>query len=269
MVTINRDVVSNALDVPNVCRPTYPYSQSPRIDDVMGVLCGRSVARGSEASISSSELIELNYIFSSIACHNIFPISHVHTIPIDKCLFLYALITDCSICFPSLFIETIVDVHRSKYKRHCLFFPVFIHKVFKYLGLENFPFQVLVHIQAPIGARFLKQQSAQKKFVDPRVGSSKRPRVQSTTGGVLDEDMHGDPTADVGQDGDDEVDVDTAATALTGPSPPSLRAMMETFMMTQATHGQLLDELIAEVVALRAEFSKYRSAFPPPPPFKS
>nr|POE66419.1 hypothetical protein CFP56_29266 [Quercus suber] len=35
---------------------------------------------------------------------------------------------------------------------------------------------------------------------------------------------------------------------------------------TQATHGQLIDELLSEIAALRADFAKYRSAFPPPPP---
>ena len=44
--------------------------------------------------------------------------------------------------------------------------------------------------------------------------------------------MHGDPIAAIAQDGDDEVDVDIAATAHTDPPPPSLRAMMETIMMT-------------------------------------
>ena len=62
--------------------------------------------------------------------------------------------------------------------------------------------------------------------------------------------MHGDPTATVAKDGDDEVDVDTTATMHTGPPPPSLHAMMETVMTTQATHGQLLDGLLAEVAAL-------------------
>ena len=136
-----------------------------------------SVTRGSDPSISLSELTELNYIFFMIACHNIFPISHVHTIPIDTCFFLYALVIDSSICLPSLFIETIVEVRRSKYKRHSLFFPIFIHRVLKYLGLENFPFQKLFHILAPIWAKFLKQWNAQKKFVDLSVGSSKRTRV--------------------------------------------------------------------------------------------
>ena len=173
--TILRGNISKALDVPIIRTPTYPYSRSPRIDDVMDVLCGRLVTSGSDQSISLSELTKLNYIFFRIACHNIFPISHICTIPVDRCFFLYALVTNSSICFPSLFIETIVEVHRSKYKRHGLFFPVLIHRVLKYLGLENFPSQVLVRIQAPIEAKFLKQQSAQKKFVNPSVGSSKRP----------------------------------------------------------------------------------------------
>ena len=84
----------------------------------------------------------------------------------------------------------------------------------------------------------MKQRCAQKKFVDPSVGSSKRTRVQSTTGDAPHEDMHEDPTATVAEDGDDEVNVDTAATTHTGPPPPSLRAMMET--------------IFAKVVALRA-----------------
>ena len=137
--TITRERVSKALDIPIIRTPTYPYSRSPRVDDVMDVLYGRSISRGSIRSISSSELTALNYIFFKIACHNIFPISHIHTIPMDSCFFLYALVTNSSICFPSLFIEIVVEVRGSKYKRHGLFFLVLIHRVLKYLGLKNFP----------------------------------------------------------------------------------------------------------------------------------
>ena len=45
-------------------------------------------------------------------------------------------------------------------------------------------------------------------------------------------------------------------------------AMMRSIMTTQAAHGQLLDELLAEVASLRANFMDYRSSFPPPPPFE-
>ena len=44
--------------------------------------------------------------------------------------------------------------------------------------------------------------------------------------------------------------------------------MIESFMTTQATHGQLLDELLTEVASLRADFAENRNAFSPPPPFK-
>ena len=48
----------------------------------------------------------------------------------------------------------------------------------------------------------------------------------------------------------------------------SLCAMMQSFMTTQAAHGQLLDELLTEVASLQADFAEYRSAFPPPQPFE-
>ena len=153
---ITKNDVSNALNVPRVSRPIYPYSEHPPISDVMTFLCVRSVTWGSAQRINSSELTELNYIFFRIACHNIYPISHVYTIPIERCFFFYAFVIDALICFPFLFYQTLVEVHRSKCKKHGLFFPVFIYMVLKFLGLENFPSLELIHIIAPIGATFLK-----------------------------------------------------------------------------------------------------------------
>ena len=174
---ITKNDISNALNVPHVRTPTYPYSKHPPISDVMTLLCGRSMTLGFDPRINLSDLTELNYILFRIACHNIFPVSHVHTIHIERCLFLYALVTDASICFPSLFYQTLVGAHMSKSKKHGLFFPVFIYGVLRYVRLENVPPLELIHITAPIGATFLKQRSAQKRNVGPSVGSSKRPRV--------------------------------------------------------------------------------------------
>ena len=145
---------------------------------------------------------------------------------------MYALVTDASICFPSFFYQTLVEAHRSKCKKHGLFFPVFIYRVLNFLGLENFPSLELIHIIAPIGATFLKQRSAQKKNVGPSVGSSKRPRVQSTTGDIHAEESLVDPTAVIADDSDDGVHADSIAVEPTVPPPLSLCAMMETFMTT-------------------------------------
>ena len=95
------------------------------------------------------------------------------------------------------------------------------------------------------------------------------PQVQSTVGDVHAEQSLVDPTAAVADIGDDGVHAHSTVANPTVPPPLSLRAMMETFMKTQEAHGQLLDGLITEVAALRAEFSEYSSAFPPPPPSDS
>ena len=72
----------------------------------------------------------------------------------------------------------------------------------------------------------------------------------------LVEEIHVDPT------------VGNAKTIDPAITPPfSLQAIMETFMTTQATYGQLINELLTEVTALRVDFAKNKSAFPPPPPF--
>ena len=63
-----------------------------------------------------------------------------------------------------------------------------------------------------------------------------------------------DPTVSVAKDDIDEVHVETRDAEPTVPPSLSLCAMMEMFIITQATHGQLMDELISEVAILRVDF---------------
>ena len=102
--------------MPLVRKPIYPYTDFYFVDDIMsfskvflflGVL--------NQESILVNLLSLILYIWGFFF-HNIYPISHVHIVPIDRCAFLYALITNGSMCFPFLFIQTIVDISRSKSK---------------------------------------------------------------------------------------------------------------------------------------------------------
>ena len=83
--------------------------------------------------------------------------------------------------------------------------------------------------------------------------------METTIGDMPAEEIPFDPIVAVVDDGVDEVDVETSDVDPTVPPPLSLCAMMETFLTTQAAHGQLLDELITEVAALRADFTENRS----------
>ena len=138
----------------------YPYTEFPLINDIMSLLTGTTISWDTNPRVPTHELTELNYLFFMISCHSIWPISHIHTIPIERCAFFYALITNSPISFPTLFIHSLVEVHRSCAKSHGLFFSAFIHRILLDLGLEDFPALDPVHIIAPIGATFLRQRVA-------------------------------------------------------------------------------------------------------------
>ena len=170
--TITPLVVANALGMLVVQHPVYPYDESPPLDGIMSYITGSSIQWGSDSWITTVELTEIHYLFFRIACHSFWPICHLHTIHLECCAFLYALVTDAPISFSHLFIRSLIEVHRTISKAHALFFPAFIHRILLHLGLVKFSASKPVHIVTPIGATFLRQRVAQLR------ASFKRPRVE-------------------------------------------------------------------------------------------
>ena len=122
----------------------------------MSYITGSFIQWGLGPWITIAELIEIHYLFFRIACHSFWLISYLHTIPLERCAFLYALVTDAPISFPHLFICSLIKVHRSSSTAHALFFPVFINWILLHLGLVKFPASNTIHIITPIGAIFLR-----------------------------------------------------------------------------------------------------------------
>ena len=149
-------VVAEALGVPVVTKPVYPYAESPPIDVVMSHITGSSIQWGSDPRIMSSVLSETAYLFLRVACHSLWLISHLHTIPLERCVFLYAFMSSASISFPLLFLRSLNEVHRSSAIGHALIHPIFIHRILLFLSLADFPSNEPVHIVAPLGATFLR-----------------------------------------------------------------------------------------------------------------
>ena len=208
--------------------------------------------------ITSHELTEIHYLFFWISCHSIWPISHLHIIPIERCAFLYALVTDAPMSFPTLFIQSLVEVHRSSSRSHGLFFPIFIHWILLHLGLEDFLAFEPVHIIAPIGATFLRQKAAQMR------ASSKRPHVESSLGVTPPPPpplSSGDPTTKEYVDPTAAVDPPPSTS---GDS--SNRSMLDIVMTVQVAHGQHLVDVLTELQALCVDLTNIRQS-PPPPPF--
>ena len=61
--TITLRVVADALGVPVVSNPVYPYDESPPLDDIMFYITSTSIRWGSNPQITSAELTETTYLF--------------------------------------------------------------------------------------------------------------------------------------------------------------------------------------------------------------
>ena len=158
--TITPRVVAEALGVLVVTDLVYPYNESPPIDEVMSHINGSSIQWGSDLRITSSALSETAYLFLRVTCHSLWPISHLHTIPLERCVFLYAFMSGASISFPYLFLRSLNEVHRSSAIGHAFIHPIFIHRILLFLGLADFPASEPVHVVSPLGVTFLRQKAA-------------------------------------------------------------------------------------------------------------
>ena len=127
--TITPLVVAATLGVPLVQHPIYPYNESLPLVDIMSFITGTTIQWGSDPRITSHKLTEIYYLFFRLSCHSIWPISHLHTIHLERCAFLYVLVSDAPMSFPHLFIRSLIEVHRSSSTAHALFFSVFIHRI--------------------------------------------------------------------------------------------------------------------------------------------
>ena len=61
--TITPWVMADALGVPVVREPVYPYEESPRLDEVMSYITGSSIQWDFDPRITSAELTETAYLF--------------------------------------------------------------------------------------------------------------------------------------------------------------------------------------------------------------
>ena len=126
----------------------------------MSHITGSSIQWGSDPWIMSFALSKTAYLFLRVTCHSLWPISHLHTILLERCVFLYAFMSSASISFPHLFLCSLNEVHRSSVIGHALIHPIFIHRILLFLGLANFPASEPVHVVGPLGATFLRQRAA-------------------------------------------------------------------------------------------------------------
>ena len=191
-------------------------------------------------------------MFLRVACHSLWPISHLHTIPLKRCVFLYVFMSGASISFPHLFLRSLNEVHRSFAIGHVLIYPIFIHRILLFLGLADFPSSEPVHVVGPLGASFLRQRAPHLR-ADPSVSrgasSSSIPPPPSFTGAA---------------------ETSGAAAATDVPPPTTsddsdIRRTLDHVLTVQAAQGQVLVDILDEIRGLRVDLARFWSSSSPPP----
>ena len=190
--------MAEALGVLVVTEAIYPFVEAPSIDVVMFYITRSSIQFGVDPWITSSTLSETAYLFHRVACHSLWPISHLYTVLLERCVFLYAFMFGASISFPHLFLRSLNEVRRSSAIGHALIHPIFIHRILLFLGLADFPTGEPVYVVSPLGATFLRQRAAHLR-VDPSgprgASSSDVPLPPSSTSAIAAETSGGGAAA--------------------------------------------------------------------------
>ena len=251
--TITPRVVVEVLGVSVVMEPVYPYAKAPPLDVVMSYITGSSIQWGSDPQITSSTLFETVYLFHRVACHFLWPISHLHTIPLKGNVFLYSFMSDVSISFSHLFLHSLNKVHKSSTVGHALIHHIFIHRILLFLGLVDFPSGEPVHVVARLGATFLRQRATHLRVAPsgPRGASSGDvPHLPSSTGA-------------------DAAETSGAAAADADVPPPTtsnvsdIQRTFDHVLTVQATQGQILVDILNEIHGLRVDLARFRHFSPP------
>ena len=247
-------VVAEALGVPVITEPVYPYVESPLINVVMLHITGSFIQWGFDPRITSCELFETAYLFFRVACHSLWPISHLHTIPLKQCVFLFTFMSGVSISFPHFFLRSLNEDHRSSAIGHALIHPILIYRILLFLGLADFTSSEPVHVVAPIGATFLRQKAVHLR-VDPS-------HPKSASSGVVPP-----PLSSTGVDA-----AETSGAAADADVPPPISSndsdiqhTLDHVLTVQTAEGQILVDVLDEIRSLRTDLAQFRRSSPPPP----
>ena len=63
--------MAEALGVPVITEPVYPYVETPSLDVVMSYITGSSIQWSSDPRITSFALSKTAYLFLRVACHSL------------------------------------------------------------------------------------------------------------------------------------------------------------------------------------------------------
>lgn len=103
MIKITPDVISSLVHTPRVVHPLFPYLSVDTLstDSLIRSVVFNTPLGGGSRAICTGSLPTNRQILLRIVCTNLWPMSHIFSLPIENVRFLYALLHGDSIELPS------------------------------------------------------------------------------------------------------------------------------------------------------------------------
>ena len=145
------------------------------------------------------------------------------------------------------------EVHRSSTIGHAFIYPIFIHRILLFLGLDDFPVSELVHVVGPLGATFLRQRVAHLR-ADPSVSR-----------GASSSSVPPPPSSISATETSGAATVATDVPLPTTSDDSNIRRTLDHVLTIQVAQGQILVDILDEITGLRVDLAQFRSSSSPLP----
>ena len=152
-----------------------------------------------------------------------------------------------------MFLRSLNEVHRSSTIRHAFIYPIFIHRILLFLGLDDFPVSEPVHVVGPLGATFLQQRAAHLR-ADPSVSR-----------GASSSSVPPPPSSISATETSGAATVATDVPLPTTSNDSNIRHTLDHVLTIQVAQGQILVDILDEIRGLRVDLAQFRSSSSPLP----
>ena len=170
-IVVTLEIVSEVLHVPRVVHLDYPGCERLRTvskDELLYLFCETLSSLGDRQNTPCLSFAEGPRFFNMVMTFILHPLSHYNTITDPHARFLFSLLEDISIDFPSQFILSLIDVYRDTATRDMLIFSSAITRILYHFSV-SFAVSTPFLVMGAIDRATVRQSEAQLRPRRPRI----------------------------------------------------------------------------------------------------
>ncbi|KAB1220476.1 hypothetical protein CJ030_MR3G015729 [Morella rubra] len=155
-------LISNLYGLRPVPDPTFPYANdaAPSMDAMTTLLFRHPVPYLGKALNTTNFTVE-NHVLTRIVCTNLYPVSHMTFLSLERVRFLYALLSGTSIDIASHICDYMLEVYENASSNQSLPFPCLVNRLVTSSCLPSIDGEAAIDLHGSIGLHSISLSEAQ------------------------------------------------------------------------------------------------------------